>query len=155
MAIIRNRREYGVKLDRIRRNTIGEVRRELLRGAQAIQNTAVEGIVNPPKTGRVYRSRGRKGAKHQASRAGEYPAADTGRLHQSITATVQDTPGNLEIQVSANVEYATYLELGTSKMEPRPFLSRAFNENIDQIRRNVRRAIRFGVVGRVGRWFGR
>ena len=146
MAEIRNHRQFGIKIDRIRRNTQANVRREFLRGAQAIQNTAVEGIINPPKTGRWYRSRGRKGAMHRASAPGQYPAADTGRLHQSITATVADTPGGVAVQVSANVEYATYLEFGTSKMAPRPFLSRAYNENIGGIRRRVRRSIRLGAL---------
>ncbi|WP_072389874.1 HK97-gp10 family putative phage morphogenesis protein [Hyphomicrobium sp. CS1GBMeth3] len=153
MAVIRNRRQVGIKLDRIRRNSQAGVRQVLLRGAQAIQNTAVEGIINPPKTGRIYRSRGRRGARHQASAPGEYPAADTGRLHQSITATVAERPDVLTVQVSANVEYASYLEHGTSKMAPRPFLSRAYAENIGEIRRRARRAVKLGFLGRVGRWF--
>lgn len=153
MAVIRNRRQLGIKLDRIRRNSQAGVRQVLLRGAQSIQNTAVQGIINPPKTGKIYPSRGRKRARHQASAPGEYPAADTGRLHQSITATVADRPESLTIQVSANVEYASYLEHGTSKMEPRPFLSRAYAESIDEIRKRARRAVRLGFLGRAGRWF--
>lgn len=138
------RERLGVTLNRIAQSTQAEVQRELLRGAQRIQNTAVAGIINPPKTGRVYV---RRGKRHQASAPGEFPAADTGRLHQSIISAVHVSPHSMQIQVSPNVKYADFLEYGTSRMAPRPFMAPAWAQNIDLIRANVKAAVRRGARG--------
>lgn len=45
---------------------------------------------------------------------------DTGRLRNSITHQVR--PSEKSVYIGTNVEYAPYVELGTSRMEPQPFL---------------------------------
>lgn len=50
----------------------------------------------------------------------EPPKVVTGRLRSSITFEVDMDPPTL--YVGSNVEYARYLEFGTAKMKPRPFL---------------------------------
>jgi HK97 gp10 family phage protein len=139
-----NLRSLNVKLGRIGPQTRAEVRRALHRGALAIENRAVEGIIEGPKTGRIYASKHRKGAKHQASAPGEFPAADSGRLHQSITSVEASTGDNIRFETGGNVDYATYLELGTSKMAPRPHMVPAYEENVDKVRADVRAAVRRG-----------
>ena len=90
-------------------------------------------IRDPPKTGAVYTTRfftrGRgpsrvvipvgERAPHQASAPGESPARDTGRLQSS---------GNVQFDESAQKSYAAwsskvarFMELGTDRIEPRPF----------------------------------
>lgn len=91
--------------------------RAVVRGTESIRNEAISLVQNPPKTGRVYQ---RRGVEHQASAPGEAPASDTGRLVNSIT-TSYDTQ-NLVGTVNAGTKYAAYLEYGTAKMEPRPFM---------------------------------
>lgn len=54
---------------------------------------------------------------------------DTGRLRESIDVR---TDGNKAI-ISANTDYAAYVEFGTSKMPPKPFLVPALIENSDAI----------------------
>lgn len=71
-----------------------------------------------PKSGATYK-RGSK--SHQASAPGEAPAIDTGNLVNSIQTDVQ----GLRAEVGTAVEYALYLEYGTSKMAARPFLGPA------------------------------
>lgn len=45
---------------------------------------------------------------------------DTGRLRNSITHQVR--PSEKSVYIGTNVEYAPYVELGTSRMKPQPFL---------------------------------
>lgn len=145
MAKIRGKRELSIKLGRIGPASLLAAREALRRGALAIENRAVEGIVDPPKTGRWYRSKHKKGALHRASKPGEFPAADSGRLHQSITSVETSTQEAVRFETGSNVPYGPMLEFGTSKMEPRPFMTPAFNENVDAIKANVRAAIKRGV----------
>ncbi|QQS25153.1 MAG: HK97 gp10 family phage protein [Actinomycetota bacterium] len=70
-------------------------------------------------SGRTYR-RGK--VTHRASAPGQPPAVDTGRLRSSITHELGAKGPVLVARVGTNVTYAKHLELGTSKMRPRPFL---------------------------------
>ena len=54
--------------------------------------------------------------------AKEYCPVDTGRLRNSITHTQKGKATEL---IGSNVEYAPYVEAGTSRMAPRKFLYRA------------------------------
>ena len=83
-------------------------------------------IINPPKTGRVYRI---KGIPHQASAPGEAPANRTGRLARSYNYQVS---GDVQLAVGESAPYAGYLEDGTRKMKKRPHLIRAINETQGQ-----------------------
>lgn len=121
-----------------------EVSRELLRGGLAIENDAVASIQTQTPGGKPYPSKGRRGAVHWASPPGAAPNADTGELHTSITSTRRETANSVIVEVGANTPYAEALELGTSKMEPRPFMAPAFNANVDRVQANVRRAVRRG-----------
>lgn len=56
-----------------------------------------------------------------------YCPVDTGRLRNSIShATEEDG-----MVIGTNVEYAPYVELGTSRMDPQPFLAPAIENNMD------------------------
>lgn len=119
-----------------------EVSRELLRGGFMIENDAVQSIQTQTAGGQPYPSRGRKGAIHWASPPGSAPNADTGELHTSITTTRKETSRSITVETGANTPYAEALELGSSKMEPRPFMAPAFNANVDRVQSNVRAAVR-------------
>lgn len=72
-------------------------------------------------------SYGRKG--HHPSIAGNPPAVDTGTLLQSITHSVEEKGGGEAVgyvgSILKNPDYPRYLEYGTSRMKPRPWLSTA------------------------------
>lgn len=129
----------NIKLGKINAITRTEVFRALLRGGLVIEGRAVEGIIDPPKTGRKYRSRGSKAHMHQASAPGQFPAADTGELHTSIT-TLPIEPA-MRVEVGANTPYAGYLEFGTTRMEPRPFMKPSYDEKAPAIVADVRAAV--------------
>lgn len=50
---------------------------------------------------------------------------DTGRLRNSITFATE----NEAVYIGTNVEYAPYVELGTVKMSPRPYLKPAATDH--------------------------
>ena len=96
-----------------------------------------------PKTGRVYDTYFYIGAKgklykigkrwkpHQASAPGEPPAIDSGELAQSINFQVKDNGAVGE--VGSDKKHGLYMEYGTSKIKPRPWLKPAFENSKDKI----------------------
>lgn len=65
-------------------------------------------------------------------------AVDTGRLRGSISHTHDDDSA----YVGTNVEYAVYVEYGTSKMASRPFLRNAIANHVDDYKRIVEDGLR-------------
>lgn len=91
-----------------------KVTREVMRYAAAeFKKELVQGIKNPPKTGRIYQ---RKNGKHQASRGpSEYPANETGRLAASVRSesTADKAVGG------TTIFYGKFLREGTRIMKRR------------------------------------
>lgn len=79
-----------------------------------VQKTRTE-IVNGSKSGRSY-------GGHQASAPGEYSAFLTGEHLRSIDYNVT---GTKQFEFGAGAEHSVFLELGTSKMEPREDLGQS------------------------------
>lgn len=104
--------------------------------AMKVEGTAKTRIQRPPKTGRVYR-RGR--VVHQASAPGESPATDTGTLASRVFHSVE--AGGMEASVWSDVNYSVYLEMGTRRMAPRPFLAPALREHENDFYRDLDLAV--------------
>ena len=60
------------------------------------------------------------------SRPGHPPRIDTGVLVKSIMSETHRSQNSIETRVGTNIDYGLYLELGTEKMAPRPWLRPAF-----------------------------
>ena len=111
--------------------------------ALSIHGHAVKEIQRGKKSGRVYQ---RKNKTHQASATGEAPATDTGALVSSLqlrgagrnsgegldpnsmAAFAQSSSGQT-MHVFTRLNYAPFLEFGTSKMGERPFMRPALQAN--------------------------
>ena len=100
-------------------------------------------------------------AKEAITRQG---AVDTGRLRNSITYAVKkregeaisyrDDEGNTyrdrigsgvednEVYIGTNVEYAPYVEMGTSRMPSRPFLKPAATEHGDEYKQIIKESMK-------------
>ena len=61
-------------------------------------------------------------------------AVDTGNLRRSIEHGVE---GNDTAYVGTNVEYGKYVEYGTSRMKPRPFLKQALTNHLDEYKKLI------------------
>lgn len=77
------------------------------------------GTRDGPQTGRIYRKA--SSIVHQASKAGQWPAVDTGNLRINTRTRFN----GLEGELGSNVEYAEYLQVGTRKMSPRKLYKEA------------------------------
>jgi hypothetical protein len=109
-----------------------------------VHNRAVTKLMRGPKTGRIYQKYNPR-RTHRASRIGEYPATDTGRLAASTRTAFSNLGGkNPEGQVYSNVKYGLHLEMKPSSMGGRPWLTRAAKEilrrELDSIILDVLRA---------------
>lgn len=54
----------------------------------------------------------------------------TGTLRRSIA--IEDGPGPLEVTIGTDLNYAPYVEFGTSRMAARPYLRPALDEDHDE-----------------------
>jgi HK97 gp10 family phage protein len=64
---------------------------------------------------------------------------DTGRLRNSIAVEIQDE--GLSALVGTNVEYAPFVEFGTSRQRPQPYLFPAYEEEHPQFVERLRREL--------------
>ena len=100
-------------------------------------------LMEKPKHGRLYRLRknGRL-VYHRASAPGEAPANFTGSLKHSLDFTVSGSEKMIfgsrttfpnRQGTPAGVKYGGYLELGTKKIAPRPYLDPSIKKNYGNI----------------------
>ena len=94
-------------------------------GGQFIRGEAIKSIQSGAKSGIVYEKYNPR-RSHRASAPGQAPASDTGNLVSKII--VKQKTKNI-VNVESNADYSAFLEYGTSKMEPRPFMLPAFEKS--------------------------
>lgn len=106
--------------------------------AQDIRTDAIKSIQNQSTGRSVQRSRQGGGTyTHMASNTGQAPNTDTGKLVASIAVEKEKEANYL---VGSNLEYAAFLEFGTSKMGARPWLEPAMRQNIGELNKNISKA---------------
>jgi HK97 gp10 family phage protein len=115
------RLEGSEQLQRELRRLSGDLREE---AGKAVLATAVEmradivkSIQRGPASGITY-EKYKPRRTHTASAPGQPPMSDTARLANSITF---DRLGDLTASVGSELNYAPWLEYGTSRMAARPF----------------------------------
>lgn len=74
---------------------------------------------------------------------------DTGRLYDSITATVQRQSDNTyTVSVGTDVPYAVYVHEGTRKLKARPFITDAMSDSYQAIESAIAKTLRNAMKGR-------
>ena len=102
-------RAYGAKAEKHVGDAVNSTGLEL-------RGDIVKRIQQGPASGRVYEKYNPR-RTHTASRAGEAPATDTGRLASSVNFKRE---GAMSATVGSDIVYAAMLEFSTSKIDPRP-----------------------------------
>jgi HK97 gp10 family phage protein len=122
----------------------GSLKRRMEDACYTVQAKAID-IIKEPKHGRIYttyfwtdaQGRLRVGRErwkpHQASAIGEPPAWDTGELAQNIA--VEISGDGLEGKVGTEKDHGLFLEYGTSKMAPRPWLKPSFEQSEEAVKK--------------------
>lgn len=119
-------RQVRIKVSEIEADVNRQVISRGVRAVNAIRNAELE-VLKGKRNGRVYRKHPFK-STYKASAPGEPPARRTGNLRLHWNGNVKTSGGNGGVEVIAELEaqesYAGYLENGTSRMAPRPFVDR-------------------------------
>lgn len=130
--VVEGMEELQANMDKLSREYGKAVAEAGVAGAELVRGEAIKSIQSTTNGGQVIRSRPGGGTyTHTVSAEGKAPNTDTGRLVSSIQVDVNP----LGIFVGSTLEYAGYLEFGTSSMHERPWL----NPALESQRRNVER----------------
>lgn len=86
-------------------------------GRELVQD-AKEAITKGPKTGRLYRVKGRR-RRHRASAPGQAPANLSGNLRNNVGFQIHGSD-SMDFGYRDGAEYGKFLENGTIRMKPRP-----------------------------------
>ena len=138
--------KVSVKIDREKQN-YGDIESEMKKkmqqvityGTNATRNTAIENISRGAKSGETYEKYNPR-RTHIASSDGQPPASDTGFLVSNIKRFI-DGDG-LGGEVRSRAFYSKFLEFGTSKMLPRPFMFPALEKNRQKIITRIKKAVK-------------
>lgn len=107
----------------------------LLEAATDTHSNAVKSISGGSRAGKKYKAT-KAGKIHTASAPGEPPKTDTGALVSGIT--LEKEPYGYSVGSRPKAPHGFWLEFGTSKMDPRPWLRPAFDKMVDGFLRKYR-----------------
>jgi len=122
---VKNLKKVMSQLNRLEKDMEPDFQEIVKGGAQLIRGEAIKSIQQGAKSGIVYEKYNPR-RSHRASAPGEAPASDTGNLVSKILIKQKDK-NNTQVESGAN--YSAFLEYGTSKMQPRPFMLPAFEKS--------------------------
>ena len=119
---------------------IGEVIRKIADHAEERMLEAVDEVRNATletlsgsRSGRIYKVPG-TGVYYTASAPGEPPAVQLGDLRKSVKGGIEKEGKTVIGFVGSELPKASMLEMGTSKMLPRPWLRPSFEKSSDKIK---------------------
>lgn len=109
---------------------------------EQVRSTALDDMAKTPRNMNVtYYSGENRNIEHHPSLPGNAPAPDTGNLRASIHYTIEGKSEKTIGRVGTDVEYGKYLEFGTSRMAPRPWLKPALDKNKNFIQSTIKKVL--------------
>ena len=100
--------------------------------ANEVRNETIK-TLSGNRTGRTYKVPGTQ-VTYTASAPGEPPAVQTGQLRNSIRDNVYSEGKSVKGEVGTELMKGLWLEKGTSKMAPRPWLEPSFNKSLERVK---------------------
>ncbi len=110
-----------------------EVARERMLEAVQVVRDKVNETLSQPGHGKVYKVPGTS-VEYTASAPGEPPATATGNLKKSVHWSVEGEGADIVGRVGTDQDYGKSLEYGTSKMAPRPWLRKSFEQEEGKVK---------------------
>lgn len=117
----RKNRKVFLQIGNARDATKRGIRQGFFRLGSALRETLRKDLLAKDKRGRIYKiRRGKVRRRHRASAPGQTPASLSGNYRKNVGYQIHGSD-ELEFGIR-NVNYADFLERGTSRMKPRPGL---------------------------------
>jgi len=129
-------REVLLDFGNMDKNFRGAIRRGQIANGSSLKKHLRAGIKNPPKSGIKHRS-----LPNISSRAGEYPATQSGKLMNSV----EYRTSGLNMKIGYIKKYGKFLELGTKNMDARPGLITTIRNNLFRLKYNFMRELNRGL----------
>lgn len=135
--------EFINELSQKQKQVETDIGKALAKSCALVQSTAIKSMrdtaIDYSKSYHTYN----KQIVHHPSIAGNPPAVDTGTLRRSITYNVNENEkyGRVGSTIK-NPPYGLYLEYGTSRMRPRPWLRPALEKSLPMIKEFFKNALR-------------
>lgn len=122
-------RDVLVKIENLSKFSKKGIREGFERMGSSLVRTFQNQILNEPKFGREYRTRDSEGVQriHRASAPKQTPALLTGEYFEAVFYKPHGANG---LEFGNTAPYASFLELGTPKMKPRPGLFNAIKSDL-------------------------
>ena len=122
---VKNLKKVLKQLNRLQKDMEVPFQEIVKGGGQLIRGEAIKSIQSGGKSGVMYQKYNPR-REHRASAPGQAPASDTGNLVSKIIVRQKSRDVT---SVQSNANYSAFLEYGTSKMQPRPFMLPAFEKS--------------------------
>lgn len=106
-----------------------ELERRGVQTTKVLRNAELE-VLSGTRSGRKYTR-----LPNRSSVAGEPPAAQFGTLRREWNEDTLTEGNRVVSRLTSNTEYAGWLEDGTSKMKPRPYVNRIIDKAMQEIER--------------------
>ena len=127
--------EFINELSQKQKRVETEIGKALAKSCALVQSTAISSMRDTViDTSKTYYTHNKQ-IPHHPSVAGNPPAVDTGTLRRSITYNVNEKEkyGRVGSTIKSP-PYGLYLEYGTSRMKPRPWLRPALEKSLPEIK---------------------
>lgn len=100
---------------------------------ERVRSTSLDDMAKTQRNMNVSYFTHNKNVPHHPSLPGNAPAPDSGNLRDSIHYTIDEEDSLIIGRVGTDVDYGRMLELGTSRVAPRPWLKPSVEKNREVI----------------------
>lgn len=134
--------KYTSYMPKVKKKIDKELVNKMFKAALIIKEATVKKLKGGGSSKEARLVPGTKTAYYYPSVPGEEPAEATGRLFGSIEAKVVEDNIGTSYQVGSPLKKALWLEKGTPKMQPRPFLLPAYKESRNKAKKILSKKIK-------------